>query len=141
MYTARDRLTRTTFSLPLSEIHALVGGAVNARPLLFLPSDRALTTFVDRMRKAEVRIATPLLQLHGSDDGCIVSPTDRGPSVVRGACSRGRAEPRSLPAHRSSHHDRRPRRPLVGVALRVRRDRCYRELLGHGADFVDGSWS
>ena len=31
-----ERLTRTTFSLPLGEVHALVGGAVNARPLLFL---------------------------------------------------------------------------------------------------------
>src|SRR4029450_2252175 len=31
-----ERLTRSTFSLPLGEVHALVGGAVNARPLLFL---------------------------------------------------------------------------------------------------------
>jgi hypothetical protein len=30
------RLTRTTFSLPLGEVHALVSDAVNARPLLFL---------------------------------------------------------------------------------------------------------
>src|SRR5206468_986370 len=44
----------------------------------------------------------------------------RGPSVVRRACPRGRAEPRSLPARRGSHLDRRARRPLVGVALRVR---------------------
>jgi hypothetical protein len=36
MNTAHERLTRTTFSLPLGEVHALVGGAVNARPLLFL---------------------------------------------------------------------------------------------------------
>jgi hypothetical protein len=28
--------TRTTFSLPLGEVHSLVGGVVNARPLLFL---------------------------------------------------------------------------------------------------------
>ena len=166
MNTPHERLTRTTFSLPLGEVHALVGGAVNARPLLFLhgfpdhpptavpflehlaethrvvapwlrgyapspivgPYDldtlaadalalidrlwrawspsftldsarrdelhaclerslpapleyyraivRPLTTFVDRMRKAEAHIATPLLQLHGSDDGCIVPPTD-----------------------------------------------------------------
>jgi pimeloyl-ACP methyl ester carboxylesterase len=34
--TPHERLTRTTFSLPLGEVHALVGGAVNARPLLFL---------------------------------------------------------------------------------------------------------
>ena len=166
MNTPHERLTRTTFSLPLGEVHALVGGAVNARPLLFLhgfpdhpptavpflehlaethrvvapwlrgyapspivgPYDldtlaadaialidrlwrawspsftldsarrdqlhaclkrslpapleyyraivRPLTTFVDRMRRAEAHIATPLLQLHGSDDGCIVPPTD-----------------------------------------------------------------
>ena len=36
MKTPHERLTRTTFSLPLGEVHALVGGAVNARPLLFL---------------------------------------------------------------------------------------------------------
>src|SRR5512145_896936 len=36
MNTPRERLTRTTFSLPLGEVHALVGGTVNARPLLFL---------------------------------------------------------------------------------------------------------
>ncbi len=36
MNTPHERLTRTTFSLPLREVHALVGGAVNARPLLFL---------------------------------------------------------------------------------------------------------
>src|SRR4029434_9687917 len=35
MNTPHERLTRTTFSLPLGEDHALVGGAVNARPLLF----------------------------------------------------------------------------------------------------------
>ena len=37
---------------------------------------RPLTTFFDRVRKTEAHIATPLLQLHGSDDGCIVPPTD-----------------------------------------------------------------
>src|SRR5437763_14059009 len=36
MNTPHERLTRTTFSLPLGEVHALLGGAVNARPLLFL---------------------------------------------------------------------------------------------------------
>lgn len=36
MNTPHERLPRTTFSLPLGEVHALVGGAVNARPLLFL---------------------------------------------------------------------------------------------------------
>jgi len=36
MNTPHERLIRTTFSLPLGEVHALVGGSVNARPLLFL---------------------------------------------------------------------------------------------------------
>jgi hypothetical protein len=40
MNTPYERLTRTTFSLPLGEVHALVVGAVNARPLLFPASRR-----------------------------------------------------------------------------------------------------
>src|SRR5207247_1309043 len=36
MNTLHERLTHSTFPLPLGEVHALVGGAVNARPLLFL---------------------------------------------------------------------------------------------------------
>jgi integrase len=43
MNTPHERLTRTTFSLPLGEVHALVGGAVNARPLLFLHGRAALS--------------------------------------------------------------------------------------------------
>ena len=51
---------------------------------------RPLTTFVDRMRKAEAHIATPLLQLHGSEDGCIVPPTTSGPpGAVGTACTPG----------------------------------------------------
>jgi hypothetical protein len=38
MNTPHERLSRTTFSLPLGEVHALAGGAVNARPPLFLHS-------------------------------------------------------------------------------------------------------
>jgi hypothetical protein len=34
MNTPHERLTRITFSLPFGEVHALVGGEVNARPLL-----------------------------------------------------------------------------------------------------------
>ena len=81
MSTPHERLIRTTFSLPFGEVHALVGGAVNARPLLFLHGfpdhpPTAEPSQIDRVRKAEAHIATPLLQLHGSDDGCIVPPTD-----------------------------------------------------------------
>jgi hypothetical protein len=42
-----ERLARTTFSLPLGEVHALVGGAVNARPLLFLHGFPYHPPFVD----------------------------------------------------------------------------------------------
>jgi hypothetical protein len=73
--TPHERLTRTTFSLPLGEVHALVGGAVNARPLLFL---------------------------HGFPD----HPPTAVPFLEHLA---------------ETHHDRRARRPLVGVTLRVRR--------------------
>src|SRR5438552_17971270 len=36
MSTPHEKLIRTTFALPLGEVHALVGGAVSARLLLFL---------------------------------------------------------------------------------------------------------
>ena len=36
MNTPHERLTRTKFLLPLGEVNALLGGAVNERPLLFL---------------------------------------------------------------------------------------------------------
>ena len=36
MSTPHEKLIRTKFALPLGEVHALVGGAVSARPLLFL---------------------------------------------------------------------------------------------------------
>src|SRR4051794_38141429 len=36
MSTPHEKLIRTTFAMPLGEVHALVGGAVSARPLLFL---------------------------------------------------------------------------------------------------------
>ena len=41
MSTPHERLIRTTFSVPFGEVHALVGGAVNARPLLFWRTDTA----------------------------------------------------------------------------------------------------
>jgi pimeloyl-ACP methyl ester carboxylesterase len=37
---------------------------------------RPFTTLVDRLRQADAPITTPLLQLHGADDGCIVPPND-----------------------------------------------------------------
>jgi hypothetical protein len=124
-----DRLWRawspsfTLNSARRDELHACLKRSLPAPLEYYRAILRPLTTFFDRMRKAETHIATPLLQLHGNDDGCIVPPTDEGPSVVRRACPRGHAEPRPLPARRGSRHDRRARRPLVGVALRMRRVR------------------
>jgi hypothetical protein len=43
MNTPQERLTRTMFLLPLGEVHALVGGAVNARPVMssgFSPGEK-----------------------------------------------------------------------------------------------------
>jgi hypothetical protein len=139
--TPHETLTRTTFSLPLGKVHALVGGAVNARPLLFLHGfpDHPPTAvpFLEHLAETH-RVVAPWLR--GYAPSPIVSPYDldtlaadalaadrRGSSVVRRACPRGRAEPRSLPAHRGSRYDRRARRLLVGVALRMRRYAARRE--------------
>ena len=60
MNTPHERLSRTTFSLPLGEVYALVGGAVNARPLLFLHGfpDHPPTTEPSQVRRA-VTLAIP----------------------------------------------------------------------------------
>src|SRR4029450_7996590 len=69
-----ERLTRSTFSLPLGEVHALVGGAVNARPLLFLHG------FPDHPATA-----VPFLE-HLADTHRVVGPWLRGyaPSPIVG---------------------------------------------------------
>jgi pimeloyl-ACP methyl ester carboxylesterase len=74
MNTPHERLTRTTFSLPLGEVHALVGGAVNARPLLFLHG------FPDHPPTA-----VPFLE-HLAETHCVVAPWLRGyaPSPIVG---------------------------------------------------------
>ena len=65
MNTPHERLTRTTFSLPLGEVHALVGGAVNARPLLFLHGfpDHPPTAvpFLERLAETH-RVVAPWLR-------------------------------------------------------------------------------
>jgi pimeloyl-ACP methyl ester carboxylesterase len=77
-----DRLWRawspsfTLDSARRDELHACLERSLPAPLEYYRAIVRPLTTFVDRMRKAEAHIATPLLQLHGSDDGCIVPPTD-----------------------------------------------------------------
>ncbi|CAN5852631.1 alpha/beta hydrolase [soil metagenome] len=59
------------------ELHACLAASLPAPLEYYRAILRPLTTLVDRTRKSEVRITTPLLQLHGADDGCIVPPTDR----------------------------------------------------------------
>lgn len=58
------------------ELHACLERSLPAPLEYYRAIVRPLTTFPDRVRKTSARIATPLLQLHGSDDGCIVPPTD-----------------------------------------------------------------
>ena len=77
-----DRLWRawspsfTLDSARSDELHAFLERSLPAPLEYYSAIVRPLTTFVDRMRKAEAHIATSLLQLHGRDDGCIVPPTD-----------------------------------------------------------------
>ncbi len=78
-----DRLWRawspsfTLDSARRDELHACLERSLPAPLDYYRAIVRPLTTFVDRMRKAEAHIARPLLQLHGSEDGCIVPPTDQ----------------------------------------------------------------
>jgi pimeloyl-ACP methyl ester carboxylesterase len=77
-----DRLWRawspsfTLDSARRDELHACLKRSLPAPLEYYRAIVRPLTTFFDRVRKTEAHIATPLLQLHGSDDGCIVPPTD-----------------------------------------------------------------
>jgi pimeloyl-ACP methyl ester carboxylesterase len=59
-----------------AELHACLAACLPAPLEYYRAMVRPLTTFVDRMRRASARITTPLLQLHGADDGCVVPPTD-----------------------------------------------------------------
>ncbi len=59
-----------------AELHACLATSLPAPLEYYRAILRPLTTLVDRVRKSEGRITTPLLQLHGADDGCIVPPTD-----------------------------------------------------------------
>src|SRR5205823_5068203 len=77
MNTLHERLTHSTFSLPLGEVHALVGGAVNARPLLFLHGfpDHPPTAVPFLEHLAE----TPASSRHG----CAATPPHRRPRLGR----------------------------------------------------------
>lgn len=74
-----DRLWRTWspgFTLPAdqrAELHACLAASLPA-PLGYY---RAMARgALRRSREVSRRITTPLLQLHGADDGCILTPTD-----------------------------------------------------------------
>ena len=146
-----DRLWRawspsfTLDSARRDELHACLERSLPAPLEYYRAIVRPLTTFVDRMRRPGAHCNTPVAtprqrrRLHRAADR-------RGPSVVRRACPRGRAEPRSLPPCRGSRHDRRARRPLVDVALRVRRVRGTARTGWPGAGSEDsddavGIWS
>jgi pimeloyl-ACP methyl ester carboxylesterase len=77
MSTPHEKLIRTTFSLPLGEVHALVGGAVNARPLLFLHGfpDHPPTAvpFLEQLAETH-RVVAPWLR--GYAPSPIVGPYD-----------------------------------------------------------------
>src|SRR5438876_10960646 len=135
-----DRLWRswspsfTLNSARRDELHACLKRSLPAPLEYYRAIVRPLTTFVDRMRKAETHIATPLLQLHGSDDGCILPPTDEDRRLFDARVLEVMPNLGQLPAHRGSRHDRRARRPLVGVALRVRRVRSTTRSLSPTGD-------
>ena len=59
-----------------TELHACLARSMPAPIEYYRAILRPLTTLVDRTRKSQSKIATPLLQLHGRDDGCMVPPTD-----------------------------------------------------------------
>lgn len=59
-----------------AELHACLARSLPAPIEYYRAILRPLTTLVDRLRRSQGRISTSLLQLHGSDDGCIVPPTD-----------------------------------------------------------------
>lgn len=59
-----------------AELHACLAQSMPAPLEYYRAILRPLTTLGDRLRKAFARIATPLLQLHGADDGCIAPPTE-----------------------------------------------------------------
>ena len=59
-----------------AELHACLAQSMPAPLEYYRAILRPFTTLVDRLRQADARVTTPLLQLHGADDGCIVPPTD-----------------------------------------------------------------
>lgn len=77
-----DRLWRTwSPNLRLTEelhveLHACLAASLPAPLEYYRAMIRPLSTFRARTRRAARTITTPMLQLHGADDGCILPPTD-----------------------------------------------------------------
>jgi len=77
-----DRLWRTwSPNLRISEehhaeLHACLAASLPAPLEYYRALVRPLSTFRARTRRAARTITTPLLQLHGADDGCVLPPTD-----------------------------------------------------------------
>lgn len=59
-----------------AELHACLAASMPAPIEYYRAMLRPLTTLRERMRRAATRITTPVLQLHGELDGCIVPPRD-----------------------------------------------------------------
>lgn len=62
-----------------AELHACLAASLPAPLAYYRAILRPLPTLVDRLRTADAKITTPLLQLHGADDGCIVAPVAAEP--------------------------------------------------------------
>lgn len=58
-----------------TELHACLAASLPAPLEYYRAMIRPLSTFRERTRRAARVIATPLLQLHGAADGCILPPT------------------------------------------------------------------
>src|SRR5262245_40926292 len=129
MNTPHERLTRTTFSLPLGEVHALVGGALNARPLLFLHG------FPDHPATAARSSSTSPRSTGSSRHGCAATlplrssvPTTLTPSPP-------------TPPDRSPRRSGGTRRPRLGRCDHlhcVRRRAVARPSRGHACDPAPG---
>src|SRR5439155_9412688 len=122
MNTPHERLIRTTFSVPFGEAHALVGGAVNARPLLFLHG------FPDHPPTA-----VPFLE-HLAETHRVVAPWLRGyaPSPIIFMELAAQMQPNLVQHSRELHHAVRH----FFWAFRISRHRRMNPSLPRGAIFA-----
>lgn len=59
-----------------AELHACLAQSLPAPLAYYRAIVRPVSTLVARLREADAHISTPLLQLHGAEDGCIAPPTE-----------------------------------------------------------------